>query len=343
MENFLTTILHKEMAKVIIPSLRWDMKSDPEIWRKKCKDKLFELLGLDTFEKCYDDFKILYEDIVNERRHIKFLVQTEKGYYVPCHLLLPSIIKDKMSLCLCLQGHVSGAHLSMGIKKEEYDEVYLDEKEGLTFALQATDRGYAALCLEMRAFGECSGNEKDWGTNCDPCAMGALLLGRTLIGERVWDIQRVLDCVLKNFDFISMENSILMGESGGGTATYYTACFEDRFSVYVPIVALCDYKSSILAINHCKCNYIPHIMKYFDMGDLSLLIAPKKLVVVSATEDKWFPYQGALAEYERIHRIYEALEKGDNCTLVTQNSSHLFQPNAGWEAILNMLTKKAHK
>ena len=84
-----------------------------------------------------------------------------------------------------------------------------------------------------------------------------------------------IDAVIESFgDIVTMKGSILMGESGGGTATYYTACIDDRFELYVPIVALCTYEESIMAISHCTCNYIPGIAKYFDMGDLAILIAP---------------------------------------------------------------------
>ena len=336
MKNFSTTKLHSKMA-LDYPLLRWDFTKDFYEHRQECEEKLRELLGLDTLEKCPDDFTIVTEDKIQGKRHVHFLVQTEKGYYVNCHLLLPREEKEKMPLCLCMQGHVSGAHLSLGVYKFPYDEVYLSEEEGLQFAVQATDRGYAALALELRGFGANSDNENGCGTSCEQAAMGAMLLGRTLIGERVWDIQRVLDSALNHFDFITMENSILMGESGGGTVTYYAACLEDRFSVYVPIVALCDYKSSIFDLNHCKCNYIPHIAKYFDMGDLAILISPKKLVVASATQDKWFPIEGAKREFERIERIYSALGCKDRCRMVIQNSGHCFRPDEGWDAILEIL------
>ena len=69
---------------------------------------------------------------------------------------------------------------------------------------------------------------------------------------------------LENYgDILTMEQSILMGMSGGGTATYYAACFEKRFDVYLPGASLCSFKDSIIELCHCSCNYVPKIAEYF--------------------------------------------------------------------------------
>jgi hypothetical protein len=46
---------------------------------------------------------------------------------------------------------------------------------------------------------------------------------------------------------------------------------------------------------HCECNYVPYAAKYFDMGDLCALVAPRDLVVVSGATDEIFPIDGAKA------------------------------------------------
>ena len=170
--------------------------------------------------------------------------------------------------------------------------------------------------------------------------VNASLMGRTLIGERVWDVQRVLDAVLDEFsDAVSAEGSILMGESGGGTATYYTACLEDRFELFVPIVALCTFEDSIVSISHCACNYIPSIAKYFDMGDLGVLIAPKRLLIFSTTEDEWFPLNGAKKAFYELKRAYTAHGAENMCQMLIAEGGHRFFADKGWRAILDLLKK----
>ncbi len=338
--NFIPNEVHKSIIKNIVPGMRWDFNSDFSTHKEKCKEKLIKLLGINEIKPTSRDIKILKEEILNNQKHIHLAIKTEENYYANCHLLFPKGYKgEKLPLCVCLQGHVSGAHLGLGIEKFPYDEVYLRD-EGVDFCLQATSRGHIALAIEQRGFGENGGDLKTGATICQHPALTAILTGRTLVGERVWDVQRVLDSVLEKYsDIITMEKSVLVGMSGGGTTTYYTACLDDRFDIYVPGVALCSYYDSIVEISHCICNYIPNIAKYFDMGDLGVLIAPKKLVVVSGTEDKWFPIEGAKREFARIEKIYESQGAQGKCTHVICQGGHSFYPNEAWQKIGELLSK----
>ncbi len=333
--------LHKIQFEKITPSLRWNKKTDVNEHKIKCKEKLKELLGLDTFTECEPNLQIIKKDQINKNNHIHFVVQTEEGYYANCHLLVSPEQKGKRPLLVGLQGHVSGAHLSLGQYKYEYDEVYLSEQHS-DFCIQAIQNGYVGLAIEQRAFGDNTGKEKPGGTNCHHPSMVSIMLGRTTIGERIWDVHQIVKAVKKHFDnIITMENSVLIGESGGGTATFYSACMYDDFDIYVPGVAVCTFKDSIVGREHCTCNYIPNIAKYFDMGDLGVLIAPKKLIVESATDDRWFPVEGAKKAYNQIKEFYQLQNAENNCTMVIGEGSHRTYPERVWEQI--QIMQKSNK
>lgn len=336
MSKFSPLELRKRLYNDITPSLRWNGTDNLSCHKEKCRERLKELLGWDTFKECESDLQILKEDTVNGYKHIHFIIQTEEGYYANCHLLLPNNIEGKKPLCVGLQGHVSGAHLSLGQYKYSYDEVYLAEQHS-DFCIQAVQNGYIGLAIEQRAFGDNTGKEEPGGCHCHYNATQALLLGRTLIGERVWDVKQVVKAVKEQFsEIITMENSVIIGESGGGTATYYSACLIDDFDIYVPGVAICSFKDSIIDIEHCPCNYIPNIAKYFDMGDMASMIAPKKLIIESAINDRWFPIDGAKKEYKEIERIYKAQNAEGNCTMVIGEGDHHTYPELVWEQIHKM-------
>ena len=168
------------------------------------------------------------------------------------------------------------------------------------------------------------------------------MLGRTLIGERVWDVMRVLDAMEAHFsDLVTLKGSVLMGNSGGGTATYYTACLEHRFDGFMPSCALCTYRDSIIDIHHCTCNYIPRIARYFDMGDLAVLIAPKKLVVVSGEEDPIFPLSGVREVYAEIQRLYRGMGAPEGCALVVGQGDHRFYADKAWPVMKSLLAKES--
>ena len=124
-----------------------------------------------------------------------------------------------------------------------------------------------------------------------------------------------------------------MGESGGGTATLYAAAVDDRISVAMPICAVCTYKHSIAAMHHCVCNFVPGIAKYFDMCDITGLIAPRKLVVVNGRYDNIFPDEGVRETYEETKRLYKAAGVPDNCALVTGEGGHRFYADAAWPVV----------
>ena len=80
------------------------------------------------------------------------------------------------------------------------------------FCVRAVAEGFAALAIEQRAFGQCGGTEQ--GPACIRPAMEALLMGRTLIGERVWDVMRVVDAIEAHFgDLITMEDNMVLVET----------------------------------------------------------------------------------------------------------------------------------
>ena len=317
------------------PSLRWDGITPIEQHRKACTEKLWELLGMDTFSPCEPLFEITAEDTLGGLRHIHFTLQTEEGYYTHADILLPAGQKEPPPLCVCLQGHSKGAHISLGIPRYPGDEDTISGGDR-DFCIRAVAEGFAALAIEQRGFGLCGGTER--GPACERPAMTALLMGRTLIGERVWDVMRVLDAVEAHFsDLVTLRGSVLMGNSGGGTATYYTACLEHRFEGFMPSCALCTYGDSIVDIHHCTCNYVPRIARCFDMGDLAAMIAPKKLTVVCGEEDDIFPLFGVREVYAEIERLYAAAGAPGHCALVVGHGGHRFYADDAWPVMKALL------
>ena len=333
--NTLPLSHHIALGATYTPAMRWDGVTPIEEHRKACRKKLAELLGLDTFAPCDPIFEITAEDEIQGNRHIHFTLQTEEGYFTHCDLLLPKQQKGALPLCVALQGHSKGSHISLGMPKYPGDEALISSGDR-DFCIRAVAEGFAALAIEQRGFGQCGGTEH--GPACERPAMTALLLGRTLIGERVWDVMRVLDAVTAHFgDLITMKGSVLMGNSGGGTATYYTACLEHRFDGFMPSCAVCTYQNSIVEIHHCTCNYVPRIARYFDMGDLAAMIAPKALVVVCGKDDDIFPLHAVRTTYGIIEELYAAAGAPDHCALVIGHEGHRFYADAAWPVMKRLL------
>lgn len=325
-----------EKLKTVSPSMSYNGE-EFFAWQKQARQKLSELLGLDKFEKTDLDFQIEYEKQIDDTKEIRFSFQSEDGYRVPCHLLLPIGI-EKPPVMICIQGHSTGMHISLGRPKYASDEQTIKGGDR-DFCVRAIKEGFAAIAIEQRNFGECGGTEE--GPQCLYSAMTALIMGRTTIGERVWDTSRLIDVLEMNFsDVLDLSQICCMGNSAGGTTTAYVAALEDRIKLAMPSCAVCTYKDSIGAMPHCACNFVPHIAEYFDMSDFFAMAYPKYYVQVSGKEDYIFPLFGAKDIFQKGRSVYEKLGKGDRCTLIEGNGGHRFYADVSWPVVHSYINKE---
>ena len=163
-------------------------------------------------------------------------------------------------------------------------------------------------------------------------ALRAMELGRTLIGERVWDIKRAIDCI-SEFPECDTDKIAITGGSGGGTTSFYAGCFDERIKLVAPGYAFCSYKTSIMEVVHCACNFIPRAYKYFEMEDLACLIAPRKLLPITGKEDPIFPIDGVKKSFETVKDIYKRVGAEENCRLTVSPKGHYWCEDIVWDTI----------
>lgn len=305
-------------------------------WQRSAREKLIELLGMDKIEKVDPELEIEYEEKLEGMTEIRFTFASEEGYRVPCHMLLPDGVENP-PVMICLQGHSTGMHISLARPKFPGDEEVISGGDR-DFGIRAVKEGFAAVALEQRNFGESRGGSD--GPRCATAALAALMLGRTTIGARVWDVERLIDIIETEFkDRVDIENISCMGNSGGGTATVYIAALDDRIKLAMPSCSMCTFRDSIGALEHCACNFIPEIANYFDMNDLFAMAAPKYFIQVSGIEDNIFPIEFAEKVFEKGKTVYEGLGVGDRCVLVKGNGGHRFFADDSWPYVHKYLGK----
>lgn len=312
-------------------ALAFDENANFDEYRKKLKDKFIELAGIDLIREnaCDSEFEIEKTEQKDGYKQIRFTFKSEEKEVVPCYLLIPDGSEGKkLPVVITLQGHATGFHNSINEPKDEGDAAYCKRGQ---FAVQAVRRGYIALAIEQRGMGERKGendlanrrisvaNPRD--SMCYYQQMTNILMGRTLIGGRCVDISRAID-MLEHFSECDTDKIVITGNSGGGTASYYAAAYDERIKISVPSCAFCPYKESILRFYHCSCNYIPSAYRYFDMQDLAALIAPRKLSIIAGRLDPSFLIWGVERGYETVKKIYEKAGAKDNCNLIETEKGH---------------------
>lgn len=334
MQNFNSHEHIRKLVAATVPAMRFCKDVPFAQWQRDAKEKLTELLMLPQ-ACCEDDFQITATTKKDGYTQTDFVFQTEPDYYVSASFLLPDGIASPNATAICLQGHSTGMHISLGEEKFPGDDKTI--AGGRDFAVRAVKEGLCAVAMEQRYMGSAGLTPTGKPACLDSSkneAMAALLMGRCAIGERVWDIQRLIDVLYRHFgEYVDKQKLVCLGNSGGGTATFYASCLDERICVSVPSCAVCTYDDSIMAMKHCPCNYVPNIRKYFNMGDLGCMIAPRKLVVVCGVEDNIFPLPGVEASFATIQSAYDSLGKGSLCTLVKGNGGHQFYPDEAWPVI----------
>ena len=310
------------------PLLRLQEGQPLDKWRALARQRLRELLGMDRIVPCALDFETEEPLDMGDYTRTRFTFQSEPGFRVPGYFLLPK--EGFRAVMIHLQGHSTGMHISLGEAKYPGDAE--DIQGGRDIALQAVARGYASLVIEQRCFGE-QGGKPEGGTNCGHASMVALLLGRTALAGRVWDVMRAIDVAEERFS--PGAEYCCMGNSGGGTATWYAAAMEPRIAKAMPSCAVCSFDGSIAPISHCICNYVPGIRQWFDMGDLAGLIAPRPLVVVAGLADRIFPIDATRETFKLIQSYYAAAGAPDACKLYVGGEGHRFYAEA-WEEFVKL-------
>ncbi|MBR2931058.1 MAG: hypothetical protein IKC32_07495 [Clostridia bacterium] len=325
-----------ELLTGITPAMRYADGMDFSEWQKTARAKLFDILGMNKYEKCDPLFNIEYKTETDTYTEYRFTVQSEPNYFVPSVMRIPKGMEtQKNPLMLCLQGHSTGFHISLGKPIYEDDEITISGGDR-DFCVRGVEEGYVCVAIEQRGFGECKGGE-ELPRGCHLTSMAAMMSGRSTLGERAWDVMRVLDAILEHFDFIDEEKICLMGNSGGGTATYYTCCVDERISLCMPSSAVCSWDMSVGVKRHCTCNYVAGIAKYFDMGDLAGLIAPRKLIIVHGITDVGFYKPGVDKCYDLAEKMYDVAGVPQNCDLVTGPFGHRFYADLSWPVVHKMM------
>ena len=307
--------------------------SQPLEPQRRRADALFRsLIGYDRMPHPTPDPAVKTEFVKDDDPRFvetRFEFESEPGFFVPAHMLMPKAASPlsrggKLPVMICLQGHSTGMHISIGRAKFPGDEATI--AGGRDFALQAVARGYIAIAMEQRGLGELK-----HGSGCLLPASQALLMGRTLLGERIYDITRMIDVLYAGLsDCADTSRIYLMGNSGGGTATWHSAAIEHRLAGVMPSCAFCLYRKSIFAMDHCICNHIPHILEYMEMPDLAMLSAPTPVVIVCGKDDPIFPLDGVKEGFETVKAVYAAAGVPNNCRLVIGPKGHQFYPDEGW-------------
>jgi dienelactone hydrolase len=300
-------------------------------WQKTLRSKLIELLG------GFPAKRQPLQPITLETRAFpaydreKIVFDSNPGVSVLGYLLLPRGATRPLPVMICIPGHGRGVDDIVGIDEQGSERT---DKAGYQhdFAIQIAEAGMAAMAIEPMGFG-CRRdpiNAKGGLSRkaCDPAAGGALLVGQSMIGWRVWDVMRTLDYLATRAE-LDHARMGCMGISGGGTVTLFSAALDSRIGAAFVSGYLNTFRDSIGSLAHCIDNYVPGILNWAEMSDIAGLIAPRPLFVESGERDNIFPIAASVESFNEVRQIYSVFGALDRTEQEVFPGEHSFWGRRG--------------
>lgn len=316
-------------------------KTDPadwQTWQTELRAELKNLLGISVIEREIGGFvpeaRFLSTEDAGYAMRERWEIWTEPDVVIPFIVLRPKNLKGKAPLMITPHGHGKNTESYAGVYWDEHDRVSGEDGER-NVAVQAAQHGFIAIAPTARGFGKTRSPqdlEEDNTSSCRELMLRDALVGRTPVGDRVWDIMKLIDWALVSLP-VDAANIIVSGNSGGGTATAYAGAVDTRITMSLPASAFCDYEPSIGMRRHCECNYIPHIMEYCDMGEIGGLTAPRGFCVIHGVKDAIFPIEGTRHAFSVTKKVYEAAGVPENCELYEGPEGHRYYKAGAWDFI----------
>ena len=306
-------------------------RSEAEAWQQQLRSKLTELVGGFPVEHLPLRPMTLETRTFRGYRREKIVFDSRPGVSVLAYLLLPEQARTPSATLICVPGHGRGVDDIVGIDEHGADRT---DKAGYQhdFAIQAAEAGMAAVAIEPMAFGcrrDAITARKGLSTSaCQPAAGGALLVGQTMIGWRVWDVMRTLDYIATRAELDSSRVGC-MGISGGGTVTLFSTALDTRIRAAFVSGYLNTFRDSVGSLSHCIDNYVPGILNWAEMYDVAGLIAPRPLFVESGERDDIFPIRASIESFTRTREIYSVLGVQDRVEQEVFPGEHSFWGKRG--------------
>lgn len=243
--------------------------------------------------------------------------ESQPKFYVTSSFFIPNGLKKGTKAPVVI--YCSG-HSAAGYRDKIYQHVILNlvKKGFLVFAFDPVGQGErleyydpktgksAALLTEEHSY---SGAQ-------------AFLTGASQASYMIWDGVRAVDYLLTRKE-VDPARIGITGRSGGGTQSAYIAAIDPRIHAVAPENYVTNFTRllQMKGPQDAEQNPFNIIHKGIDQSDFLLVRAPKPALMITTTRDI-FSIQGSDESAKEISGIYQAYDKQDNFSMVTDDAVH---------------------
>jgi len=147
--------------------------------------------------------------------------------------------------------------------------------------------------------------------------------GRTLMGERLWDVMRCVTCLTTRPE-VDAKRIGCAGLSLGGEMAMWLGAMDTRLAATVSSGFLTTVAN--MRRGHCPCWEFPHLTENFDFADVYSLIAPRPLCCQNGRKERaggGFPVAVAQKAMSQIQACYAVFGRSDSARLVVHDEGHV--------------------
>lgn len=210
-----------------------------------------------------------------------------------------------------VMGNASSPEMRSDIESFNYDYGHQMAKAGfVTYAIDwigAGERNDSSKPNHLT-----HNNGRDW---CNLYYLHATMFGMTSLSINLTHGMAATDFAC-TFAQVDPDRLGVMGLSGGGTMTLWTALCDERMKA-VEIICYSDLWAhfGVRDLNYCGMQVAPGLFKLVDLPDLQGLLAPKPLLIDIGVYDTCFKVDTAIECYRKLESIYSAANASENLEL----------------------------
>ncbi|MBM3586108.1 MAG: hypothetical protein FJX36_17435 [Alphaproteobacteria bacterium] len=341
------SLAHARALAVVRPALRHSDDAGPLCdWQERARAKLAALTGFPVERAApaatEPEDRAVSAGLTRRRVYLRLW----HGGHAPMDVVRHRRASGPLVPLICLQGTNSGSHLSWGEARLPPDPVKI--AGGGDYACQAARLGFAAFCLEQSCFGERRERHiapRSASATID-AANHALLLGRTLLGERAGDVASVVDWIASGEAARVMDMTLasdrvaVMGSSAGGAVALYASALDVRLAACLASACV-GFIAETIACRRDDSgqNVVPGILQWFETDDVVALCAPRPILMVSGARDHLFPAAGMERVAGSARRAYAKAGAADALGVLSPEGPHGFYPAVAWPAFHALLDR----
>lgn len=257
----------------------------------------------------------LFEGYTRTRVELSVIDGVSFGAYVLKPTSATNTASSKFPGVIAVHGHGYGSRQICGMLEDGSEDTGKPDIYN-HFAIQLVRKGFIVIAPDVIGFGERRmladlANDPNSPSSCYTMSTHLLMLGKTLTGMRVAEMQGVLDYFAERED-VDAERMGIVGFSGGSLISYVLAALDERIRATVLIGFPNTFKDSIMAVHHCVCNYVPGMLLQAELPELIGLIAPRPVFLESGDADPIFPVKGFHNAVEQLQHIYKESDSPDS-------------------------------